>query len=75
MSFTPVELFHFARTLRGCIYGNADPLTDIPALLRYAAEGQLDLGALIDRRIGLDDIPEAFAAMGRGEGARAVVVP
>jgi S-(hydroxymethyl)glutathione dehydrogenase / alcohol dehydrogenase len=75
VAFSPVELFHFARRLQGCIYGNADPFQDIPRLLRFAAEGRLDLDALIDRRIPLEGIGEAFAAMERGEGARAVVVP
>ena len=33
VSFSPLELFHFARTLQGCVYGSTDPLTDIPKVL------------------------------------------
>jgi S-(hydroxymethyl)glutathione dehydrogenase/alcohol dehydrogenase len=75
VTFTALELFHFARTLQGCVYGSTDPMTDIPKLLQYAADGRLDLGALISGTIGLDGIDGAFADMEKGVGARAVVVP
>lgn len=75
VSFTALELFHFARTIQGCVYGSTDPLTDIPKLLAYAEQGRLDLGALISSRVGLDGIDAAFADMERGVGARTVVVP
>ncbi|MCU1589380.1 MAG: alcohol dehydrogenase [Frankiales bacterium] len=75
VTFTALELFHFARTLQGCVYGSTDPFTDIPKILGYAAEGRLDLGALISATIGLDGIDGAFADMEKGVGARAVVVP
>jgi S-(hydroxymethyl)glutathione dehydrogenase/alcohol dehydrogenase len=75
VSFTALELFHFARTLQGCVYGSTDPRTDIPEILGYAADGRLDLGALISGTIGLDGIDGAFADMEKGVGARAVVVP
>jgi S-(hydroxymethyl)glutathione dehydrogenase/alcohol dehydrogenase len=75
VTFTALELFHFARTLQGCVYGSTDPIRDIPKLLDYAAEGRLDLGALISGTIGLDGIDGAFADMEKGIGARAIVVP
>jgi S-(hydroxymethyl)glutathione dehydrogenase/alcohol dehydrogenase len=75
VSFTALELFHFARTLQGCVYGSTDPRTDIPKILDHAAAGRLDLGALISATIGLDGIDGAFADMEKGVGARAVVVP
>jgi S-(hydroxymethyl)glutathione dehydrogenase/alcohol dehydrogenase len=37
-------------------------------------KGELKLDALITARIGLDQVNEAFEAMGRGEGARSVIV-
>ena len=75
VSFTPLELFHFARTLQGCVYGSTDPLTDIPQVLGFAAEGRLDLGALVTGTVGLDGIDDAFADMTAGRGARTLVVP
>lgn len=75
VTFTALELFHFARVLQGCVYGSTDPVADIPKLLGFAAEGRLDLGALISGTIGLDGIDGAFADMEKGVGARAIVVP
>jgi S-(hydroxymethyl)glutathione dehydrogenase/alcohol dehydrogenase len=75
VSFSPLELFHFARTLQGCVYGSTDPLSDIPKVLAHAAEGRLDLGALISGTVGLDGIDDAFADMAAGTGARTLVVP
>jgi S-(hydroxymethyl)glutathione dehydrogenase/alcohol dehydrogenase len=75
VTFSALELFHFARTITGCVYGSTDPITDIPKILGYAAEGRLDLGSLISSTIGLDGIDGAFADMEKGVGARAVVVP
>src|SRR5665647_3127780 len=75
VSFSALELFYFARTLSGCVYGSTNPLVDIPLLLDHAANGRLDLGALITDRIGLDGIDDAFARMERGQGARSLVVP
>ena len=75
VSFSPLELFHFARTLQGCVYGSTDPLTDIPKVLDHAAAGRLDLGALVTGTVGLDGIDDAFAEMAAGRGARTLVVP
>lgn len=74
VSVSALELFHFARTLRGCVFGSTDPARDVPALLGHVASGRLDLGALVTDRIGLDDVEGAFARMGAGQGARSVVV-
>jgi S-(hydroxymethyl)glutathione dehydrogenase/alcohol dehydrogenase len=74
VTFNPLELFHFSRTLVSTIYGNSDARHDIAALLPHVADGSLDLAATITDRIGLGDVPTAFARMRRGEGGRALVV-
>jgi S-(hydroxymethyl)glutathione dehydrogenase/alcohol dehydrogenase len=75
VSFSALELFHFARTLTGCVYGSSDPLRDIPLLLDHAAAGRLDLGALVTGTVGLDGVESAFADMQAGLGARTLVIP
>lgn len=74
VSFNALELPHFARTLRGCIFGNSDPAADVPALVEHVRAGRLDLGALVTRRIGLGDVEAAFSDMLAGRGARSLVV-
>jgi S-(hydroxymethyl)glutathione dehydrogenase / alcohol dehydrogenase len=72
--FSALELFHFARTLRGCVFGNTDPERDVPVLADHVRAGQLRLADLVTDRIGLDDIPAAFDRMRHGVGARSLVV-
>jgi len=74
VSLSALEIFHFARTLRGCVYGNTDPERDLPELAGHIRDGRLDLGALITDRIDLAGIPEAFDRMRSGSGARSLVI-
>jgi S-(hydroxymethyl)glutathione dehydrogenase/alcohol dehydrogenase len=72
VSFSALEIGHFARTLAGCIYGNADPVVDVPRLLTDYRAGRLDLAAMVTEQIPLE---AAGAAMDRlGTGARSVIV-
>ncbi|MEV5727664.1 Zn-dependent alcohol dehydrogenase [Streptomyces pharetrae] len=74
VTFNALEIFHWGRTLSGCVYGNSDPARDLPVLAGHVREGRLDLGALVTERIALDGIPAAFENMLAGKGGRALVV-
>ncbi|NUK33952.1 Zn-dependent alcohol dehydrogenase [Streptomyces lunaelactis] len=74
VTFNALELFHWGRTLSGCVYGNSDPARDLPVLADHIRAGRLDLGGLVTDRIGLEGIPSAFADMLAGKGGRALVV-
>ncbi|MEU6668902.1 Zn-dependent alcohol dehydrogenase [Streptomyces sp. NPDC046727] len=74
VTFNALELFHWGRTLTGCVYGNSDPARDVPVLAEHVREGRLDLSALVTDRIALEGIPAAFENMLAGKGGRAVVV-
>ncbi|GAB1334756.1 Zn-dependent alcohol dehydrogenase [Streptomyces sp. E-15] len=74
VTFNALELFHWGRTLSGCVYGNTDPARDLPVLAAHVREGRLDLSALVTERIGLEGIPAAFDNMLAGKGGRALVV-
>ncbi len=74
VTFNALELFHWGRTLSGCVYGNCDPSTDLPVLADHIRAGSLDLSQLVTEHIGLDGIPAAFENMIAGKGGRALVV-
>ena len=74
VTFNALEVTHFARSLRGSMFGNADPQRDIPRLLEHLAAGRLDLASLVTRRVSLDELDDAFADMSAGRGARSLVV-
>ncbi|CAL9381800.1 S-(hydroxymethyl)mycothiol dehydrogenase [Streptomyces sp. enrichment culture] len=74
VTFNALEIFHWGRTLSGCVYGNCDPARDLPVLAEHVRAGRLDLGVLVTERIALDGIPAAFENMLAGKGGRALVV-
>ncbi|MFI6036488.1 Zn-dependent alcohol dehydrogenase [Streptomyces sp. NPDC051315] len=74
VTFNALELFHWGRTLSGCVYGNCDPARDLPVLADHVRAGRLDLGSLVTERIALEGIPAAFENMLAGKGGRALVV-
>lgn len=75
VSFSALELFHFARTLRGCVAGSLDAATDLPRFFDWVRSGELDLRPLVTGHGGLADIDGAFAEMAAGQGIRTIVAP
>lgn len=73
VEFGALELFYFARTLSGCVYGNCDPARELPVLAEYVTRGELDLGMMVTDRIPLERLPDAFEARGQGHGGRTLV--
>jgi S-(hydroxymethyl)glutathione dehydrogenase/alcohol dehydrogenase len=70
------EIYPFvdgSRRILGSNYGFAEPAIDFPRYAAWTLEGRLPVDRLIDRRIGLDGVEDAFAAMRRGEYTRQVI--
>jgi len=72
-SFDVYPFVDGSRRILGSNYGFAVPAVDFPRYAAWSVEGRLPVTRLIDRRIGLDDIEDAFAAMRRGEYTRQVI--
>lgn len=68
--------YTFDRRIRYLVSHGGDhvPHEDFPKLARLALDGDLDLGGLVTKRIGLDDVAQAFDDMRAGEVIRSVVV-
>ena len=74
VQFDAMELFVDAKTLKGCVYGSTDPDRDFPVLVDLVRSGAVDASGMVSRRIALDEVNEAFAAMEAGSVARSVIV-
>jgi S-(hydroxymethyl)glutathione dehydrogenase/alcohol dehydrogenase len=74
VQLSALDIFSSARVLRSSVYGSSDPDRDVPRLAQSVLSGEFDMQKLITDTITLDEAPEAFARMARGEGARSVVV-
>jgi S-(hydroxymethyl)glutathione dehydrogenase / alcohol dehydrogenase len=62
------------KIVTGSLYGSCRPHVDMPLVLDLYMEGRLPLDRLVTRTYPLEKINDAFAAMGAGEVARAVIV-
>jgi S-(hydroxymethyl)glutathione dehydrogenase/alcohol dehydrogenase len=73
VALSPMQLFHFGRTITSSLYGSADADSAIPELAAAAMSGELPLATLITDRIGLSEVNDAFERMKNGEGARSMI--
>lgn len=75
VQFSALELFHFARTLIGCVAGSLDATSDLPRYFDHVRNGRLDLTTMVTGRGDLADIEPALQRMSAGEGIRTLVAP
>jgi S-(hydroxymethyl)glutathione dehydrogenase / alcohol dehydrogenase len=61
------------RRIAGASFGGAKGREQVPQLVDLYMRGDLDLEALVTRRIALDEVNDAFEAMERKEGIRTVI--
>jgi S-(hydroxymethyl)glutathione dehydrogenase / alcohol dehydrogenase len=73
LAIDPWEFFA-EKTLKGSFLGSARVREDVPRLVDLYAEGELRLDELVERRIKLAELPEAFDRLRTGDGLRQLVV-
>jgi S-(hydroxymethyl)mycothiol dehydrogenase len=69
-----IDVFGRGGSLKSSWYGDCLPSRDFPMLIDLHLQGRLPLEQFVSETIGLDDVEAAFAAMGRGDVLRSVVV-
>jgi S-(hydroxymethyl)glutathione dehydrogenase/alcohol dehydrogenase len=62
------------RRILGSNYGSTVAELDFPRYAELFLAGRLPVDRLVDRRIGLDEVEDAFDRLRRGEGLRSVIV-
>ena len=72
-SFDVFPFVDGSRRILGSNYGFAVAATDFPRYAELHLAGRLPIDRLVDARIALDDLEDAFARMRRGEGVRRVI--
>ncbi|HVT69347.1 MAG TPA: NDMA-dependent alcohol dehydrogenase [Trebonia sp.] len=74
MHFRAGALISYHRQVRGALFGDSNPLYDIPKLLSLYKSGQLKLDELVTRRYALEEINQAYQDMNDGKNIRGVIV-
>jgi S-(hydroxymethyl)glutathione dehydrogenase/alcohol dehydrogenase len=69
-----VDLVRNQKTLTGSYYGSASPHETFGKLVDFYRKGLIDIDSLITRRYPLEEINEAYDALGRGEDGRGVIM-
>jgi Zn-dependent alcohol dehydrogenase len=69
------ELVQRQKRLVGCLYGSANPITDLPRIFGLYQAGLLPLDELIGARLPLESVNEAYADLAGGSVGRAILVP
>ena len=66
----------FDRRLRVVVSHGGDhvPALDFPQLFEWAGEGKLDLAGMVTKRIGIEDVAQAFDDLKAGEVIRSVIL-
>jgi alcohol dehydrogenase (nicotinoprotein) len=67
-------LIGYQRQIRGALFGDCNPLYDIPKLLGLYRSGDLKLDELITRRYSLDQVNEAYQDLVDGKNIRGVII-
>jgi len=73
-SFDVYPFVDGSRRILGSNYGFADPAVDFPRYAELHLAGRLPIDRLVDRRIGLDELEDAFEGLRSGAYTRQVVV-
>jgi S-(hydroxymethyl)glutathione dehydrogenase/alcohol dehydrogenase len=70
----PQELQTMSRSLKGVMFGDCNPIADIPSLLAQYKAGKLKLDELVTTRYSIEDVNQGFADMKSGKNIRGVIV-
>jgi alcohol dehydrogenase (nicotinoprotein) len=61
------------KTIRGSLFGDCNPTTDIPRLLDLYRTGELKLDELITNRYSLEQVDEGYADLLAGTNVRGII--
>jgi len=64
----------FKKTIKGTLFGDANPTYDIPKLLGLYRNGTLKLDELITRTYTLDEVNQGYQDMLDGKNIRGVII-
>jgi S-(hydroxymethyl)glutathione dehydrogenase/alcohol dehydrogenase len=67
-------LIGYQRQIRGALFGDCNPLYDIPRLLGLYRSGDLKLDELITRTYSLEEVNDAYRDLNDGKNIRGVIV-
>ena len=71
--YPPTDLVLYQRTLRGSLYGGANPHSDIPMMLRMWEDGEIRRDELVTKEYAHSEINQAYEDLLGGKLLRGVI--
>ena len=68
------DAWTFVKSIKGSLFGDCNPTTDIPKILGLYQSGDLKLDEIITRTYTLDEVNEGYDDLLAGKNVRGVVV-
>jgi NDMA-dependent alcohol dehydrogenase len=68
------EMTLFAKEIKGALFGDSNPHTDILRMLRLYQEGNLKLDELVTKKYSLDEVQQGYEDMHAGKNIRGVII-
>jgi alcohol dehydrogenase (nicotinoprotein) len=62
------------KTIKGTLFGSANPQYDIVRLLRMYDQGELKLDELVTTRYSLEDVNQGYEDLRNGKNIRGVII-
>ena len=73
-NFSVFDLVLNEKTVKGSLYGGANPFSDIPRLVELYQSGQLKLDEMITRTYTLDEVNQGYDDLINGRNVRGVIL-
>jgi S-(hydroxymethyl)glutathione dehydrogenase/alcohol dehydrogenase len=70
----PREFSHMQKRIQGALFGQCNPVSDIPRQIRMYRTGQLKLDELVTGTYALDELTRAYADLKAGRNLRGVLL-
>lgn len=68
------EMSYYRKTVRGSLFGDCNPATDIPKLIRMYTDGKLKLDELVTQQYRLDQVNQGYEDLLAGKNIRGIIV-
>ena len=74
VQFNGLMISMSSKTIKGSLYGSANPPVDFPKLLDFYRRGRINLDDMVSKTYSIDEAPQAFEDMVSNVNARGVIL-
>ncbi|KAL6506641.1 hypothetical protein OROHE_022473 [Orobanche hederae] len=73
LTFESFDILHLGKSIMGSLFGGLKPKSDIPILVKWYLDKELELDKFVTHEVGFQDINKAFDLLLQGKSIRCVI--